>query len=62
MHLLGDNPKPREMLGAPCIFGDVRDVAEAHVLALEKDKAGGERIFVTPGTYVWQDLGQSLLP
>ena len=46
----------REKLGAPIPITDVRDMAEAHVLALEKEKAGGERIFVIGGTYVWQDL------
>ncbi|KAH6911538.1 hypothetical protein BKA70DRAFT_1538754 [Coprinopsis sp. MPI-PUGE-AT-0042] len=55
-HILSEAPKSREMLGSPCVFGDVRDVAEAHVLALEKERAGGERIFVTAGTYIWQDL------
>ncbi|RDB27412.1 hypothetical protein Hypma_004368, partial [Hypsizygus marmoreus] len=34
---------------------DVRDVAEAHVRALEKEAAGGERIIVSAGSYVWQD-------
>ncbi|KAG6901798.1 hypothetical protein C0995_007824 [Termitomyces sp. Mi166 len=34
---------------------DVRDVAEAHTLALEKEAAGGERIIISAGTYVWQD-------
>lgn len=31
-------------------WADVRDVAEAHVLALEKEAAGGERIIVSAGT------------
>ncbi|RDX46677.1 NAD(P)-binding protein [Lentinus brumalis] len=35
---------------------DVRDVAEAHVLALLKPEAGGERIVVTSGPFKWQDL------
>jgi len=34
---------------------DVRDVADAHVLALEKEAAGGERIIISAGSYVWQD-------
>ncbi|KAG6864719.1 hypothetical protein C0991_007672 [Blastosporella zonata] len=33
---------------------DVRDVAEAHTLALEKEAAGGERIIVSAGSFVWQ--------
>ncbi|KAG6809992.1 hypothetical protein H0H93_015323 [Arthromyces matolae] len=34
---------------------DVRDVAEAHTLALEKEAAGGERFIISAGSYVWQD-------
>jgi hypothetical protein len=34
---------------------DVRDVAEAHVRALQIPAAGGERIIVCAGSYVWQD-------
>ncbi|KAG6864908.1 hypothetical protein C0991_006437 [Blastosporella zonata] len=34
---------------------DVRDVAEAHTLALEKEAAGGERFVISAGSYVWQD-------
>ncbi|KAG5641705.1 hypothetical protein DXG03_004409 [Asterophora parasitica] len=30
---------------------DVRDVAESHVLALEKEAAGGERIIISAGTF-----------
>jgi hypothetical protein len=30
-------------------FIDVRDLAEAHVKSLEKEKAGGERIIVSAG-------------
>ncbi|KAF8545719.1 NAD(P)-binding protein [Imleria badia] len=35
---------------------DVRDVAEAHSLALEKEAAGGERIIVSGGLWKWQDF------
>jgi nucleoside-diphosphate-sugar epimerase len=31
---------------------DVRDLADAHRLAIEKDAAGGERIIVCGGTYI----------
>ncbi|KAH6910648.1 D-lactaldehyde dehydrogenase [Coprinopsis sp. MPI-PUGE-AT-0042] len=55
-NIASDAPKTREQLGEPSVFGDVRDLAEAHVLALEKEKAGGERIFVNAGSYVWQDF------
>jgi len=34
---------------------DVRDVGLAHALALEKEEAGGERILITAGAWVWQD-------
>lgn len=34
---------------------DVRDVAEAHVRSLEKGEAGGERIIVSSGSYIWQE-------
>ncbi|EIN05399.1 D-lactaldehyde dehydrogenase [Punctularia strigosozonata HHB-11173 SS5] len=34
---------------------DVRDLAEAHRLAIEKEAAGGERIIVSGGHFKWQD-------
>lgn len=34
---------------------DVRDLGSAHVLSLLKEEAGGERIIVTAGKFVWQD-------
>jgi nucleoside-diphosphate-sugar epimerase len=34
---------------------DVRDVAYAHVRALEVPAAGGERIIICAGSFVWQD-------
>jgi nucleoside-diphosphate-sugar epimerase len=37
-------PKTKERLGGPLIWVDVRDLAEEYVLALEKEKAGGQRI------------------
>lgn len=38
---------------------DVRDVSEAHVLALEVPAAGGERIIVSGGSpFVWQDFSK----
>ena len=48
--------KTREEMGTPSLWVDVRDLSEAHVLALEKDKAGNQRIFVNAGKFVWQDL------
>lgn len=34
---------------------DVRDLALAHVRTLERHAAGGERIIVCAGSFVWQD-------
>ncbi|KAF8155219.1 NAD-P-binding protein [Mycena galopus ATCC 62051] len=36
-------------------WADVRDVALAHVRALEREEAGGERIIINAGTFAWQD-------
>ncbi|KAF9235760.1 hypothetical protein BU15DRAFT_89474 [Melanogaster broomeanus] len=35
---------------------DVRDLAEAHTLALETEAAGGERFIVSSGLWKWQDF------
>lgn len=40
---------------------DVRDLAVAHVLAAEKEAAGGERMIVAAGCYWWQDFGAFIL-
>ena len=40
-------------------FVDVRDVALAHVLALETPGAGGERIIVSNQQSYWRDLSMS---
>ena len=37
-------PKKKEFLSGSSSWTDVRDVTEAHVRALKKDAAGGERI------------------
>ncbi|KAH6890876.1 D-lactaldehyde dehydrogenase [Coprinopsis sp. MPI-PUGE-AT-0042] len=55
-NVVSEAPKTKEQLGGPALWVDVRDLAEGHVLALEKEKAGGERIFVSAGHGVWQDL------
>ncbi|KAG7443070.1 D-lactaldehyde dehydrogenase [Guyanagaster necrorhizus] len=36
-------------------WADVRDVAMAHVRAMEVPSAGGERIIISVGSWVWQD-------
>jgi len=37
-------------------YADVRDVALANVLAVEKEAAGGERILVSAAPFTWQDM------
>lgn len=37
---------------------DVRDIADAHVLAIETQAAGGERVIVSAGEFVWKDWGK----
>ncbi|KAH6883769.1 D-lactaldehyde dehydrogenase [Coprinopsis sp. MPI-PUGE-AT-0042] len=54
--IVSEGPKVREMLASPSLWVDVRDLAEAQVLALEKEKAGGERILAVAGAFVWQDF------
>jgi nucleoside-diphosphate-sugar epimerase len=49
--------------GSPLIspghgWADVRDIALAHAEALEATDAGGERIIVSAGSWVWQDWGK----
>lgn len=41
-------------------FVDVRDVSEAHILALEHEQAGGERFIVSKGPYTLQDFYDAL--
>ena len=36
----------------------MRDLAEAHVLAIQKQEAGGERIIVSERAFKWQDFGE----
>ncbi|KAE9410975.1 NAD(P)-binding protein [Gymnopus androsaceus JB14] len=47
--------KAPELLLTGLCWVDVRDLAEAHVLALVKEGVQGERIIVSAGPYVWQD-------
>lgn len=43
------------------LFADVRDLAIAHALAIEKKEAGGNRFVVaTPGTYSFQWMADDL--
>jgi nucleoside-diphosphate-sugar epimerase len=51
------NPKSNEDLAAPeSNWVDVRDLALAHVLALEKKEAGGERFIANSGPFTFQDV------
>ncbi|KIK51277.1 hypothetical protein GYMLUDRAFT_50648 [Collybiopsis luxurians FD-317 M1] len=57
--------KERQALTGSNSWIDVRDLAEAHALALEKEGVAYERIIVTEGPYVWQewaDIANSLAP
>jgi nucleoside-diphosphate-sugar epimerase len=49
--IVTDSPKTKETLADSQGWVDVRDTALGHVLALEKDSAGGERIFTVGGTH-----------
>ncbi|PPQ98104.1 hypothetical protein CVT26_003274 [Gymnopilus dilepis] len=58
-------PKPKQFLASLSSWADVRDVALAHVLALEKPDAGGERIIVSAGGFIfqeWLDIANTLSP
>ncbi|KAF9042284.1 hypothetical protein BJ165DRAFT_262532 [Panaeolus papilionaceus] len=64
-NVITDTPKTKEQLAFSSSWVDVRDTALAHVLALEKEAAGGERIITTSGGYIWQefvDAANSLSP
>lgn len=37
---------------------DVRDCADAHILALQKEEVSGERIIPASGPWNWQDWGK----
>lgn len=41
---------------------DVRDVAMAHVLALEIEEAGGERFVVSNGPFTYAELREFFYP
>lgn len=37
---------------------DVRDAALAHTLSLSKEEAGGERLIISGGEFVFQDFSK----
>jgi nucleoside-diphosphate-sugar epimerase len=41
---------------------DVRDLAEKHVKALQSESAGGERMVVTAGPFIWRNWCEYTLP
>ena len=47
--VVADSPKTKESISESNSWVDVRDTALGHVLALEKDAAGGQRIITTAG-------------
>ena len=47
--VVADSPKTKESLSDSQGWVDVRDTALGHVLALEKDAAGGQRILTVGG-------------
>ena len=47
--VLADTPKTKEGLSGSQGWVDVRDTALGHVLALEKEAAGGQRIITAAG-------------
>ncbi|CCM04249.1 uncharacterized protein FIBRA_06416 [Fibroporia radiculosa] len=47
---------PELLIDGGMCWTDVRDLAEAHVLAIQKQEAGGERIIVSEGPFKWQDF------
>ncbi|KAF9561494.1 NAD(P)-binding protein [Agrocybe pediades] len=53
--LTGEPAKTRDQLKASFTWVDVRDTALAHILALEKPEAGGERIITAAGPCLWQE-------
>lgn len=47
--MVGDGSKKQELLYTSNAWVDVRDTALGHILALQKEAAGGERIIVSGG-------------
>ncbi|KAJ7761665.1 D-lactaldehyde dehydrogenase, partial [Mycena metata] len=46
---------PQTIGGNEGFWIDVRDVARAHLLCLLTEAAGGERLIISAGSFVWQD-------
>ncbi|KAF8880900.1 hypothetical protein CPB84DRAFT_1792190 [Gymnopilus junonius] len=54
-NVVADTPKTKDALSFSSGWVDVRDTSLAHVLALEKEAAGGERIISTGGSFSYQE-------
>lgn len=50
--------KPEELASLGNAWVDVRDLAEAHVAALEKPEASGQRILLSTGEFKYQDWSE----
>ncbi|GJE86730.1 aldehyde reductase [Phanerochaete sordida] len=46
---------PEQLVSITSSWVDVRDIALAHALSLQKPEAGGERIIISGGYWTWQD-------
>ncbi|KAF8142891.1 NAD-P-binding protein [Mycena galopus ATCC 62051] len=53
--LTATEPASSELRNSGSCWVDVRDLGRAHVLALLSAEAGGERIIISAGPFVWQD-------
>ncbi|PPQ88275.1 hypothetical protein CVT25_005438 [Psilocybe cyanescens] len=68
-HVIDGTKSTKEALTDSTSWVDVRDTALAHVLALEKAEAGGERIITTEvstlnvilGPFIWQEWAMALI-
>ncbi|KAJ3573251.1 hypothetical protein NP233_g2544 [Leucocoprinus birnbaumii] len=54
--VVNSSSQSEKFLYSSSVWVDVRDMALAHILALQKEAAGGERIVVSAGPFIWQDL------
>ncbi|TFK23744.1 D-lactaldehyde dehydrogenase [Coprinopsis marcescibilis] len=54
-NVVANTPTSKDALASGSSWVDVRNLADAHVLALEKEEAGGERTIISQGVFSWQD-------
>ena len=40
------------------MYVDVRDIAQAHILAIQTPAAGEQRFIISSGPFKWQDFGE----